>query len=364
MNQDLALSVLSDIMDWDLERSRKEFSWLQLMSRFKYDGYTDFVAGVRFIESLAGWLQQFASVERAAAYDFIKMHLVYFTPGEIQHLIELVYPECVRRRLLHDVALAVGKPVYLVGSDPTASELYRKFLRKSLFFGLSDGAKIDAFRRATAGIISNEQVLLATEVAPGKWKQVLAELRKALKDNHARFKFLFLFDDFIGTGTTLQGKLKRLWRDCSEHGIVASHFEDDWTVVVHHYIAIEQITKTLGQKEEALRKEHGASGWFRKIEFSFELILPEWLKVDEAKAGDFWPLIQKYYNSGIETEHTRKGGGKDVRLGFGQCALPLVLEHNTPNNSIPLIWADIDDSNGQPPMRPLFRRRQRHTDLA
>jgi hypothetical protein len=50
MNQDLALSLLGEVMEWDLERSRTEFAWLQLMSRFKYDGYSDFVAGVRFIE--------------------------------------------------------------------------------------------------------------------------------------------------------------------------------------------------------------------------------------------------------------------------------------------------------------------------
>jgi hypothetical protein len=362
VNQELTLSVLSDIMDWDLERSRKEFSWLQLMSRFKYDGYSDFVAGVRFIESFAGWLQQFEPTEREAAYDFIKTNLVYFTPGEIQHLIDLVYPECVRHRLLGEVALAVNKPGYLVWSAPDTSELYRKLLRKSLFFGLSDGARIDSFRRSTAGIVSNEQVLLATEIAREKWEQILAELRKDLGDNHARFKFLFLFDDFVSTGTTLEGKLKRFWRDCS--ALVDSYFEDRWTVVVHHYIATEEITKRLAQKEEALKNEQGASGWFRKVEFSFELILPESLKIDQNKASNFWPLIQKYYNSGIETVHTRKGGGPDVRLGFGQCGLPLVLEHNTPNNSIPLIWAEIDGTGGEPPMRPLFRRRQRHTDLA
>lgn len=180
-------------MDWDLERCRKEFAWLQLMSRFKYDSYSDFVAGVRFIESLAGWLQQFELAERAAAYHFVKTHLVYVTRSEIHHLIELVYPECVRRRLLQEVAEALGKPSYLVWSDPTAPKLYSQLLRKSLFFGLSDGARIDVFRRSTTGIISNEQVLLATEIAKEKWEQALRELRKDLKDNHAKFRFLFLF---------------------------------------------------------------------------------------------------------------------------------------------------------------------------
>jgi len=364
LNQDLALSVLGDIMEWDLERSRKEFAWLQLMSRFKYDGYSDFVAGVRFIESLAGWLQQFNLEERIAAYNFVRKHLIFFGAGEMQHLIELAYPECVRIRLIRETAAIVDRPSYLVWSVPNAGEVYKQLLRKSLFFGLSDGAHIDSFRRSTAGLISNEQVLLATEIAPGKWNQVLAELRKDLNDSAARFKFLFLFDDFIGTGTTLQGKLKRLWRDCAGHNIVETHLDSDWTVVVHHYIATEKVTKDIVAIEQQLRTDHESSGWFRNVEFSFELVLSESLQINAEKAGEFWPLIEKYYNSGIETAHTRKGGGKDVRLGFGQCALPVVLEHNTPNNSIALIWAEIAATEKETAMRPLFRRRQRHTDLA
>jgi hypothetical protein len=29
-----------------------------------------------------------------------------------------------------------------------------------------------------------------------------------------------------------------------------------------------------------------------------------------------------------------------MKYGYANCALPLVLEHNTPNNSISLLWAD------------------------
>ena len=68
MNQDLALRVLSQIMAWSDERAREEFRWLRLMARLKYDGYRDFQAGMRFIENLATWLQQFEPAEREIAY--------------------------------------------------------------------------------------------------------------------------------------------------------------------------------------------------------------------------------------------------------------------------------------------------------
>ena len=55
MNRNLALRLLGQVMDWTDDEAHREFSWLKLMSRFKYDGYGDYLAGVRFIESLARW---------------------------------------------------------------------------------------------------------------------------------------------------------------------------------------------------------------------------------------------------------------------------------------------------------------------
>ncbi len=77
--------------------------------------------------------------------------------------------------------------------------------------------------------------------------------------------------------------------------------------------------------------------------------------------GDFGELIDLYYSNEIETDSTRVGGTQDIKYGYGYCGLPLVLEHNTPNDSLPIIWAETPGSNGQHAMRPLFRRRQRHS---
>ena len=50
MNEALCLKTLADVMVWDNDRAREEYQWLRLISRFKYDDYRDFVAGVRFLE--------------------------------------------------------------------------------------------------------------------------------------------------------------------------------------------------------------------------------------------------------------------------------------------------------------------------
>src|SRR5437588_5785285 len=154
MNQELALNVLSMIMDWDIERARKEDAWLRLMSRIKYDGYQDYLAGARFVESLANWLQQFEASERETAYHFIRNHLVYVGPAEMQHLVELTYPETIQPRLLASLADRLRVPKYRVWAQAETAAAYELLLRKTLFLGLSDGARIDAFRRANVGLIS------------------------------------------------------------------------------------------------------------------------------------------------------------------------------------------------------------------
>ena len=79
-------------MRWSDERALDEFQWLRLMARWKYDGYSDFLAGVRFIESLVTWLQQFDIEDRELAYKFVRKYLVYISQSEIKRLVEIFYP--------------------------------------------------------------------------------------------------------------------------------------------------------------------------------------------------------------------------------------------------------------------------------
>jgi len=106
-------------------------------------------------------------------------------------------------------------------------------------------------------------------------------------------------------------------------------------------------------------EQRGKEDWFEHVQFSFGAILPPNLPISQDSHGAFLELTNRYYDNSIETRHI-KVAGTDAKLGFGQCALPLVLEHNTPNNSVALLWADTVGGNGGHAMRPLFRRRQRH----
>jgi hypothetical protein len=96
---------------------------------------------------------------------------------------------------------------------------------------------------------------------------------------------------------------------------------------------------------------------------SFSYVLPDDVVVTSTTHPDLAGLLEKSYDPGIETTHT----GSDIALGYKQCGLPLVLDHNTPNNSVATLWARSDpkaekyEKNNH--MSPLFPRRQRHSDV-
>lgn len=93
------------------------------------------------------------------------------------------------------------------------------------------------------------------------------------------------------------------------------------------------------------------------INWSLEVVykLEEKAEVVEGTDSDFLKLAEVYYDPKAETRSTRVGG-TDVKRGFNACSLPLVVYHNTPNNSLFLLWADPEKYK----WRGLFPRVERH----
>src|SRR5688500_13192230 len=143
-----------------------------MMSSVKYDGYSFFRAGVRFIETLATWLKQFEPADRAAAYAFVKKRLVYLSLPEIQCLVDNFIPEIVTPNLRAVVASDLGVKPYEVWKDSKGATAFNHRLRKVLFVGLSDGSRIDLLRRNNFSRISQEQVVPMMNVDIEKWRDL------------------------------------------------------------------------------------------------------------------------------------------------------------------------------------------------
>ena len=371
MNQNLGLKILGRIMEWPDDRARVEFKWLKLMSRLKYDGYHDFQAGMRFVESFATWLQQFDQKDRETAYTFIRQALVYIGPGEMRRLVEKFYPQTVHNRLIRTIGVEHQVPCYRVFTDTNSCASLERLQRETLFMMLSDGARIDTLRRVNSKVLTNEQMVVATQIDKGKWRDLLKKLRFDLDDQQAQFRIIYLVDDFAGSGSTLlrynsenstwEGKLIR-FKESVEHAnkyIPGGILSSKWDLCIHHYVASTQAEQTIKKRLKESHEYLKCDGWANHIHVSFGTVLPDNLRIDNCSQYEFLKLTNEYYDPSISTEHTDVGATSHLGLGYGACALPLVLDHNTPNNSVALLWAESEGKNAHA-MQPLFRRRERH----
>ena len=368
----LGLRLIADIMGWgDDGTATREYAWLRLISSAKYDGYSDFRAGSRFVEALAAWLTQFDSADRAVAYDFVRNRLVYISGAEMQRTIEAFLPETVTPFLRTLAAADLGISAHDVWGSAEGANLFERLLRRCLFVGLSDGSRIDILRRANSGRLSTEQIVPMMNVAKEKWEDLGKELSDAQTEG-TRFEHVYLIDDFVASGTTFIRQVEGKWKGklqrfnemvCHAREEMGEAFPiaPDYKLHVHHYVSTAQARQTLNERVEQAEREWEERSYAR-IYISQGILLPQALKLAEPADSAILALCDKYYDHGLYLrlkKHCDEAGQSDMKRGYADCALPLVLEHNTPNNSIPLLWAETDGSHGRA-MRPLFRRRDRH----
>ena len=366
MREALAERLLAEVMRWSPENVAEERPILQALATYKYDQYQQYSPGMHFIESLAMWLSKFQSdAEKRTAYQFVKDHLIFISESEMRHLVAQGYPDVIQHFLISKVAQQLGEPDYLV-SKILSSDAFQKAQRKSLFLGLSDGARVDVFRRMAG--LNNEQVYATYQISLDKGIEMVEELRNDLTQLDPRssskdgFNTLVLLDDFSGSGDSLlrqedgifKGKIVKCLKTLKDINEKAELLEmDSLTVYVVLYIATRRAMDALKQRSES--EEWPAS--LPRCDISSVYVLESDIEVTQERCPDFDNLLGAYYDGTIMDKHLKKGG-PDVVHGYAGCSLPLVLSHNTPNNSVYLLWAH------KPNLRTagLFPRVSRHRE--
>ena len=368
MRDRLAEELLAAVMDWQPADVARERPILQALAAVKYDDYQQFSPGRRFVESLANWLEQFKEpAERRVAYDFFRSQLIFVSNAEMNHLVSIAYPDHIRPHLLAKAANESGLNAWHVGRVQN-TPAFRILERQTLFLALSDGARTDVFRR-TNPHLTHEQVRQSHELSAARIGKLLGKLRDAVKtilqhdpsDEVCFFRTIVLLDDFSASGLSYL----RTDSDGAPDGKVASFVTalfdpqnptstliniPDAEILLVLYMASSH---ALDYLEAEMTRLCSAKGVRSRVLCVHPL--PENVRITKGQDLALDALLEKYYDDTNETSSTRLGG-TDLRYGFAACGLPLILGHNTPNNSLGILWAD------GPKMRPLFARVTRHKD--
>ena len=354
MQQDLAEKLLARIMDWDDATKATERARLELFAAYKYDQYQQFAPGRRFLESLALWLRQFKKgEEREVAYEFVRDRLVFISNEEMNSLVDLTFPTIVRPFLLRDAAEAAGVSAFR--SKAIADSVsYRCLQRQTIVLGLSDGARTDRFRRVNAESISHEQVFHAYDVSDKKAGDMAAKLRQDLgrvldhepTPEEAKFRYVVLLDDFAASGLSYirkdeesgkwAGKIPKIVEElCRDDGLGQCIADDKVRVLVVLYIGSKQAIEQIKESLQYISFEKGT------VELKVVFELGNTSRLDPGNEAALFGLLNKeeYFDEVADDEHADVGKST-MRFGFADGRLPLVLSHNTPNNSVYLLWAE------------------------
>ena len=364
MKEGLAQGLLALVMEWNEDRIVEELPRLDRMARFKYDEYQQFGPGLKFLEALCLWLKQFHTIaEREAAYAFVRDRIVFISADDMRHLVESSFPDVIRPSLITDTADAIGAARHRI-TEVIRHPAYKRALRQTLFLGLSDGSRMDIFRRAAA--LDNEQVWQAYEISKPKSIGMLKDLRAALSEEDAQFARIVLIDDFSASGISYirkegdewKGKLVKALKQF-QPGQEASCLIKYTSIKMHIvlYVATKAAVDYIGKQLTRYCTEQSIG--VPDITAVYELS-PD-MALNSARDAEFLALVDgdAYYRERPLDEHEAKGGTDTVKRGFADCALPLVLAHNCPNNSIYLLWADPLEKGSA---RGLFHRIVRHRE--
>ena len=370
MRRELAERLLTNLMEWSDAEKANERAILDAFANYKYDEYQQYAPGRRFLESLALWLEQFETVDqRRAAYGFLRNRLVFISDAEMTHLVELSFPSFVRPHLMRKTAAVTGLETYRVKEIVQTLE-YKLLLRQTLILGLSDGARTDRFRRANPQEISNEQIWHAYDISDDKADDMLEELvedltlllGRAPSTDEARFKTVVLLDDFTASGTSYlreddskpgewKGKIAKIIKKLDAgDGIGGVIAKSDVKIIVVIYVASTQAVDHIEKRLSHLPYSKG------DIEFQVVHKLDASIQLDEIEDQSIFELLENddYFDETANDKHGAVGGAS-VKYGYANCRLPIILSHNTPNNSIFLLWAEDSQS-----VQGLFPRVSRH----
>ena len=380
MNSNLANQLLASIMKWDAPTLASERAALEFMGSMKYDAYDRYMPGMRFMSSLVQWLNDIEEEDRDEAYKFIKEKLVFISSTQMNYLVDLLYDSKIRPILLDMATTETDMPSYKRSSQVVRNR-FEIEKRSALVVGLSDGAHTDILRRSAG--FNNEQVLTNYYPDGKKLKDMRDELRKDEKLKGIEkpyFRRIFLIDDFTASGKSFirydesdgeyHGKLKKIINElCTKNkknnegkvdikhmSYLLDPLQEKIQIDILFCIATEKARTNIKSNLDDYLK---SVGWQDKVEFNIYIVqlLEDKLSNDIKTDNDLVKVLKKekhFVEECVISKSYKVGKNDSPWLGFDECALPVVLAHNTPNNSLPIIWQDAERFHG------LFPRISRH----
>lgn len=305
--------------------------------------------------SINEWLKNFETDEEKEAALFLLSNCMYFSNSSIRAILRALYRDKYRAPIIQQIREDKGGII----DDTVINEGFHNKLLKTRFLGVGNpsesGVHLLYYFRQENHIPRNLFIHTDDLLKPTK----KAELSEKCKD----VEQVVFIDDLCGSGSqaTKETNVKRCveklrqLKNCPKISYLMLFGTKEGIKVVRE-AKLKVGGPKLFDEVDAVMELNESYQCFNKDSRYFKNKSKEFKESARAMSYKYGKmLIDKI----IDRDYSRKLGEEERRdliehraLGFGDCQLLLALHHNTPNNTLPIIWFDEDDET----WIPIFKR--------
>lgn len=291
------------------------------------------------------WLSNFSDKDERDAALYLLSRCMYFNQASTRYLLKALFRDKYRTPILQEIRESKGGTM----DEMVIESEFRVRLMRTRFLGVGNSAESGDhmlyFFRQENGLPVNPLFTNIDELL--------------LKDED--IEHVVFIDDLCGSGNQI--KYDKKLKECIKMLRAKKKSPKISYMMLFGTITGIQRIRNLFFKENGLK-------WFDEVEAEMELNesykcfgdMSRYFK-DEEKKNKYKEMCLKYGMALIDkiadrdfndplTDEKRAAYIRSCALGYGDCQLLLSLQHNTPNNTLPIFWFEEEGED----WKPIFKR--------
>lgn len=297
------------------------------------------------------WLNNFKTDQEKEYALYMLSRLMFFNSSNIRHLLKSLYRDLFRYPLIEEIRRANGNTM----DEHQIEYLYRKELDNTRFLGVGNPSESGVhllyyFRqenRIPKHLFVNTDDLVIYE------KDMHGNLQPELREKFKDVKRFVFIDDLCGSGDQATNDTSNVKRCVNNLRVFAKDAKVSYLMLFGMTKGIEVVrnsglyhdARAVVELDDSYKCFSDQSRYFNDGIHNKDVAKDIAYRYGYKIWDDFLSLLG-------ENEATRKVIANKHALGYKGSQLLISMHHNTPDNTLPIIWFDEEESI----WKPIFKR--------
>lgn len=297
------------------------------------------------------WLSNFETEQEKEYALYMLSRLMYFNSSNIRHLLKSLYRDLFRYPIIEEIRRANGNTL----DERMIEDSYRKELNNTRFLGVGNpsesGVHLLYYFRQENKIpknlfVNTDDIVIYERDTDGNIQPKLREKYKNVK------RFVFI-DDLCGSGDQATNDSSNVKRCVNNLRVFAKDAEISYLMLFGMTNGIEVVRKSglYHDAQAVVELDESYKCFGDKSRYFNDGVHDKDIARDMAYRYGY-QIWDKYLSLLGCDEYIRKNTASEHALGYKKSQLLISMHHNTPDNTLPIIWFDEDESV----WKPIFKR--------